>query len=118
MLTAISQTAGGLGYFSPRHASAGFAVVLIGGPAGTIEAFGIWAHRLRADAALIEAGAQLLASCEAVLPIEEIRNVPAAFLLKRLALIRVAPLGPSHGVEATDKGSTVLGKGKTKKKRM
>jgi hypothetical protein len=114
-LTMLSQAAGGLGYFSPRHASAGLAIVLIGGPAAVIEAFGIWAHRIRADAVLIEESARTLVGCEPRLPITQVHNLAAAFLLNRLALIKVVPDGHSRVLKLTDKGFAVLSKGKAGK---
>ncbi|MSQ93984.1 MAG: hypothetical protein EXR98_05440 [Gemmataceae bacterium] len=111
-LTMLSQAAGGLGYFSPRHASAGFAVVLIGGPAGVMEAIGIWAHRIRADAGLIDDAARLLDRCESVVPIGQVRNLTAAFLLHRLALVKLVPHGDQSALTLTDKGLAVVSNGK------
>ena len=110
MLTQISQAAGGLGYFSARHASAGFAIVLLGGPAGIIEAFGIWAHRIRADVPLVEDAARLLDSCESDFPINKVSNLGAAFLLWRLALIRIVSDGESRCLKLTDKGFNLRSK--------
>ena len=119
MLMAITQAAGGPVYFSPRHASAGFAVVLIGGPAGVIEAIGIWAHRLRAEAGLIEAAARMLANCEEPQPIKKLGDLSAPFLLRRLGLVKVVPLDESNAITLTDKGSGLLAKttGATKRPR-
>ena len=110
MLTQISQAAGGLGYFSARHASAGFAIVLLGGPVGVIEAFGIWAHRIRADVPLVEDAARLLDSCEDPFPVNKISNLGAAFLLWRLALVRIVPDGESRCLKLTDKGFNLRSK--------
>ena len=114
-LTLVSQAAGGLGYFSPRHASAGFAVILIGGPAGVFEALGIWAHRIRADAPLIEQASKILALCEAKLPAEKVRVPAAALLLRRLALIKVVPNDDSVALMLTEHGFAVLSGGKGKR---
>jgi hypothetical protein len=114
-LTMLSQAAGGLGYFSPRHASAGFAIILIGGPAAIIEALGIWAHRIRADAVLIEESARTLVGCEPKLPINQVHNLAAVFLLYRLALIKVVPDGDSRVLTLTAKGIPVLSKRKAGK---
>lgn len=109
LLLLASQALGGPG-FSPRHASAGLAVVLIGGPASLFSAVGIWAHRVRADEAAIKAAAQLLDACQVSQPIDSIRNAEAALLLKRLALIKVLPNESSHVVTATQKGMGLVSK--------
>lgn len=108
----VGQASGAFVYFSPRHATAGAAIVLLGGPANVFEAFGLWAHRIRADAALFEQAARLLAMCQAELPAEEVRVLDAAFLLGRLALIKVIPRGESVALTLTDKGVAVLSKKK------
>lgn len=117
LLTMISQVSGEFLYFSPRHATAGAAIVLLGGPAGVFEALGTWAHRIRADSTLIEEAARLLALCQAELPAKEVREPAAAFLLRRLALIKVVPHGDSAALTLTDKGFAVLSKGKTRRER-
>jgi hypothetical protein len=104
MLTMISGAAGGLGYFSPRHALAGFAVVLIGGPASMFEAVGIWAHRLPADPGLIESAARLLVSCQTEVQPLTLHNVSGASLLHRLALVKIVPCDQTKGVMPTQKG--------------
>jgi hypothetical protein len=114
LLTLIGQATGAFVYFSPRHATAGAAIVLIGGPANVFEAFGIWAHRIRADAALLEQAARLLAMCQAELSAEEVREPAAAFLLRRLALIKVLPRGDSAMLALTDKAVTLLSKSKSR----
>lgn len=111
-LMMLSQAAGGLGYFSPRHASAGFAVVLIGGPAGIIEAFGVWAHRIRADAGVIEDAARLLDRCEPQLPIAQVHNLAAAFLLYRLALVKLIGQEEERVLRLTEKGLTIVSRSK------
>jgi hypothetical protein len=117
LLTMISQASPGVLYFSPRHATAGAALILLGGPANVIEAFGIWAHRLRADSSLIEDAALLLAFCEAELPAEEVREPRAALLLRRLGLIKVVPRGDSAALALTDKGFSVAGGKPARRKR-
>jgi hypothetical protein len=111
----ISQAAGGIG-FSPRHASAGMALVLLGGPANVFEALGVWAHRIRADAGLLDEAARLLAQCETALPAEQVRTPAAAFLLKRLALIKVVRTHESGVLKLTEKGFGVLAEGGAKRK--
>jgi hypothetical protein len=100
-----------------RHAVAGAAVVLIGGPANIFQAVGIWAHRIRADTALIEQAARLLILCQTELPVEEVRRPAAALLLRRLALIKATPRGDSAALLLTDKGFAIVGGGKTGKGR-
>lgn len=112
LLTLISQASPGLLYFSPRHATAGAAMILLGGPANVIEAFGIWAHRIRVEGSLIEDASRLLASCETEFPAEQVREPAAALLLRRLSLVKVVPSGESAALELTDKGLAVLSGGK------
>jgi hypothetical protein len=108
MLTLLSQVTPGLLSFSPRHATAGAAVVLIGGPANVFEGLGIWASRIRADEPLIAEASRLLTACSTNYPVEEMREPAAALLLRRLALIKVIPSGDSAALTLTDRGLTVL----------
>src|SRR5262249_21294342 len=116
--TLVSHAAIGTGYYNPRHAVAGFAVVLMGGPANILEAFGIWVSRIRANQSVIEEASCLLADCRADCPIEKVRVPAAVFLLKRLALIKVVPCGDSSAFALTAKGSAFLSKadGRDRKK--
>jgi hypothetical protein len=107
----------GLHFFSPRHASAGAAVVILGGPASVLEGLGIWISRLCADKVLIEQASELLAACLESCPVEEISNLDAAVLLKRLALVKIVPTGESSALTVTQKGESVLyGKERGRKK--
>jgi hypothetical protein len=115
LLTLISLASPNIVYFSPRHATAGAAVVLLGGPAAVIEAIGIWAHRIRTKGALMEDAACLLGSCQTAFPVEQIRHPAAALVLRRLHLIKVVPHGNSAALALTDKGFAVLSGGKAKK---
>lgn len=98
----------GLTYFSPRHATAGAAVMLLGGPASIFQALGIWAHRLRANDAIIAEASSLLAASDPQCPIEKIHEIASAVLLKRLGLIKVVPNGESHALTLTEKGRKIL----------
>ncbi len=108
LLTLISQASPGLLYFSPRHATAGAAMILLGGPANVIEAFGIWAHRIRMGGSLLEDASRLLASCETEFPAGQVRELTAALLLRRLSLVKVVASGDSAALALTDKGFAVL----------
>ena len=112
---AVGQVVGVV-VFSPRHAVAGAAIVLIGGPAGMIEAFGIWAHRLRADRPLLTEAARLLASCAEDGPISTLQRADAAQMLWRLGLIRVVARGESPALQLSDKGHALLGKAGKRKR--
>jgi hypothetical protein len=112
MLTMLSQATGAFLYFSPRHATAGAALILLGGPVAVFESLGIWAHRLPADPSLIEEAAKLLVRCDKELSAEEVRVPAAAFLLRRLALIKVVPHGESAALALTDKGFALHAKRK------
>jgi hypothetical protein len=117
LLTLIGQATGAFVYFSPRHATAGAAIVLLGGPASVFEALGIWAHRIRTDTAQLEQAARLLVLCQKELPADEVGAPAAAFLLRRLALIKVLPRGESAALALTDKGMAVLSKGRSRSAR-
>lgn len=116
--TLVSHAALGNGYFNPRHAVAGFAVVLMGGPANILEALGIWLSRIRDNQSVIEEASCLLADCRADYPIEKVRVPAAVFLLKRLTLVKVVPCGDSSAFALTAKGSAILSKaeGRARKK--
>jgi hypothetical protein len=107
MLTLVSQASGDILYFSPRHATAGMALVLIGGPAGLFEGLGIWAHRLRASPAIVEEASELLAACRENLSTKKIKSPAGAVLLKRLALIKI--VDDSSALMLTQKGMKLLG---------
>ena len=115
LLTQLSLASPDILYFSPRHALAGAAVLLLAGPSSVFQALGLWAHRLRADQALIEEAAQLLAECSASHPVEEIRRPLAALLLRHFDLIKVVPQGDSVALTVTRKGSKILSHEKLKK---
>jgi hypothetical protein len=114
-LTELSHLSGGeFVYFSPRHASAGFALILIGGPANLVEAFGIWMHRLRADAEALDQAARLLPECrDGCSSHLALRFGAGAILLHRLALIKMVPRDESAMFTLTDKGHSILGKART-----
>ena len=114
LLTQLSLASPGILYFSPRHVLAGAAVLLLAGPSSVFQALGLWAHRLRADQALIEEAAQLLAECSASCPVEEIRRPFAALLLRHFDLIKVVPQGDSVALTVTKTGSKILSRAKVK----
>jgi hypothetical protein len=114
LLTLISQATPGVVYFSPRHATAGAAAVLLAGPANILEALGIWVWRLRLDPMLLEEAARLLNACNANYRIEEIREPEAALLLKRLALVKLVPLDDSSALTLTEKGEKIVKGGKAR----
>jgi hypothetical protein len=115
LLTLLSPASPGIAYFSPRHASAGVALILIGGPANVIQAYGIWAHRIRVEGSIIDDAVRVLAACQSGLPAEQVREPTAALLLRRLALIKIVPSGESAALALTDKGFAVLSGGKASK---
>jgi hypothetical protein len=115
LLTQLSLASSNVLYFSPRHAVAGSAVLLLAGPRSVFQAFGLWTHRLRADRALIEEAAQLLRECTDTYPVQEIRQPAAALLLRHFALIKVVPQGASATLTLTEKGSKILSGAKGRK---
>lgn len=102
----------GLPMFRPRHTVAGFAMVLIGGPASIFEGLGLWASRLPLDAAIIAEAARILPACEERCPLATIRHTRAAELLYRLGLVKMAEGGGA--LTCTDRGYKLL-KGKNAK---
>jgi hypothetical protein len=112
LLTVMGQASGQFVYFSPRHASAGAALVLIGGPSSFLQALGAWTHRLRADESLMREAGSLLEGCLENCPIENVRKPAAAMLLKRLALIKTVRRGKSAVLALTEKGLKLLPRNK------
>lgn len=115
LMTMLSLASPNLLYFSPEHASAGFAMVLIGGPANILSAFGIWAHRLKADTNIIAEGAGMLDACADGCPPERVRSLDAAVLLRRLSLIKMAVGKTGDVIVLTERGRTILKKEKRKR---
>jgi hypothetical protein len=116
-LMLLGPTLTGTIYFRPRHATAGAAVVLIGGPASVMTAFGIWTHRLRIAGFSLDDAAQLLAACRTAFPADQVREPRTALLLMHLHLIKVVPSGDSVGLVVTDRGFAVLEGAKKRRKR-
>jgi hypothetical protein len=117
LLTIVSQATADVVYFSPRHALAGAALLLIGGPANIVEAVGIWAYRIRADGPLVDEAARLLTLCEGGCPPERVREPAAALILRRLALIKVVPSGDDVVLTLTEKGLTALTGGRARRRK-
>jgi hypothetical protein len=115
LLTLISQASGSLLYFSPRHSTAGAAMLLLGGPANVLEAFGIWAHRIRFNPSLIQEASHLLEACQTPVGAEQVSDPAAAWLLKHLAFIDFIPNGDSAQLVLTEKGLSFLHGGKMRK---
>lgn len=109
----VSQAVG-LPAFSPRHATAGIATLLIGGPASVLEGLGLWASRLRLDAAILDEAVRLLIACEDRCPATAVRRPHAAILLRRLGLVKIVSDGVVPSLALTDRGFTMLAKTKRK----
>jgi hypothetical protein len=109
LMVAAPAITGGV-YFSPRHATAGAALVMIGGPAAVFQALGVWTHRIRADEELIQDATRLLAACKRNCPANQVRKLAAALLLRQLALIKTIPGDGSPALTVTAKGSALLAK--------
>ncbi|MCP3904009.1 MAG: hypothetical protein GY715_10280 [Planctomycetes bacterium] len=108
-MTLISLASPHVLYFSPRHATAGAALVLLAGPVGVFRGLGTWAHRLRSDAAMIRDAASLLGNvANDGLPAEDVPNPAAALLLRRLALLKVVGHEQSVVLLSTEKGRALL----------
>ncbi len=108
MLTYISLASPNLLYFSPRHASAGVAAILIGGPKNILSAIGNWRHRLPGSSSLVAEAADLLILAQHGVAINMIPSPRAAVLLRRLALIK--PVDHGHDIEMvlTENGRETL----------
>ena len=105
----LVANAAGLGGFSPAtRRRPAFATVLIGGPLSLIQALAAWNSRLAASSGTIRSAAKLLDASRKNLPIEKARDVDAAVLLRRLALIKFIPLGLSHQIVLTEKAEKLL----------
>jgi hypothetical protein len=107
-MTLLVSQAAGLGGFSPRHALSGAGTALLGGPANFVQAIGIANSRLRANESRIASAAKLLDACRKICPIENVKDVDAAVLLRRLALIKFVPLDYSHRIALTEKAEKLL----------
>jgi hypothetical protein len=89
------QAAGYGAAAEPRRALAGAAHVILGGPVNILEAISTWRHRLRVNQATFAGAADLLnRAARGAVPTEQIEHPPAALLLNRLGLARVAPAVP------------------------
>jgi hypothetical protein len=97
-------------YSSPRHATAGTAAILIGGPANIFKAIGVLRARFPADNALINDAARLLVECRENYPATNVHRPSAAILLKRLALVNFLPTADSADMTLTDRGAKLLGR--------
>ncbi|MHC5113291.1 MAG: hypothetical protein ACYTGP_02540, partial [Planctomycetota bacterium] len=85
------------------------AAVLLAGPINVFKGLGTWAHRVRSNAAMIDDASRLLPDAAAGgVPLEDVGNVHAALLLRRLALLKAVPREHSAILEATQKGRELL----------
>lgn len=107
LMTLISQAAPGYVNVN-RHAVAGMAMLLLGGPANLVSALGTWCHRLPSDRQILDQAAEVLSACNPELDLESLDRLRAALLLRRLGLI--IPRGDSTIIMITDKGRAVRGK--------
>ncbi len=102
---ALPQIAAG-----PRHASAGFAVLLLGGPENIVDAVASWRSRLRVDGPLYFAAADLLGRAAQGVELEVIDDPRPFVLLRRLRLVKVEEREEGLGcVVLTEKGRDALG---------
>lgn len=114
LMTMLVSEAAGLGCLSPRHASAGAAVVLMGGPASLLRAVATRTARIRRGHALMEDAASLLVASEESCLARRVRQLNAAVLLRRLGLIKVISHDESAALTVTDKGMRLLSGAKGK----
>lgn len=109
-LTLIALATPHFAYFSPRHALAGWAMVVLGGPANIFASIATLMHRLPSGGALFECAADLLSRALDGVPIDRVENLRAAYLLQRLALIKsIAVCGSENDtITTTQKGRDLL----------
>lgn len=105
-LTMLSLGSSHLMYFSPRHASAGFAQLLIGGPASLFESLGRYRDRLRATDDTLHGAAVLIERVGTGLPLEEVSDRHALILLRRIGLVKL----DGTDLVLTRRGFEVLGR--------
>lgn len=92
-----------------RESLAGFASLLIGGPANLLDAWSLWQGRLHADANTISQAQEVFASARQGIAVEQISNPYNIVLLHRLGLVKAI----SHGngrieLQTTAKGTDLL----------
>lgn len=89
-----------------RASLAGFASLLIGGPANLLDAWSLWRSRLRADDALLDAASKLLRDAVQGISADQVNNPSAVALLARMGLIK-ANIGQNDQLilQATVKGA-------------
>jgi hypothetical protein len=109
IVTLVSPVAPGALLVSPRHAVAGMAMILLGGPANIVSAISLWAHRIHADKQLLGEAALVLCLCEEGCLVPQLPNLAAALLLRRLALIKPVAGSDATRLELTDKGHRLIG---------
>lgn len=104
----------GLGYATcfpvvNRQSIAGFASLLIGGPANIMDACRLWRSRFKVDVDLrAEAHRILVASRQGIAP-QQVRDPRAIALLHRLGLIKALQQNNAVQLQATVKGLELLG---------
>lgn len=108
VLTEMSLLSPSLLYFSPRHASAGLAFVLISGPQNLISAVASWRTRLPSEPHVLDAAAALLESAPRRPRADRVESPASAVLLHRLGLIKARPGADAPAIEPTQKGLDVL----------
>lgn len=108
LLTELSLASSQFMYFSPRHASAGLAFVLISGPENLISAVATWRTRLPRSAELVHQAASLLQAARHRPRADRIDTPQAALLLHRLGLIKARAGSDAPVIEPTQKGVVLL----------
>ena len=71
-----------------RASLAGYASLLIGGPANLLDAWALWRSRIRADDALLDGAGKLLKDAVQGVPADQVNNPSAVALLARMGLIK------------------------------
>ena len=106
---AVTQISGAMGFgvFSPRHATAGAAMLLIGGPASIITGYAVYRSRHPVDQETLSTASEILKQSVHGMDPHKIKDKKAAILLRRLGLVTAKDVGGIRLV-ATEKGKRVL----------
>lgn len=108
-LTAISLAVPNFVYFSPQHASAGLAFLLLAGPESLFSATRLWRSRLPDNPDSIIVAAELLRRSQNPLPAKQV-PAEAAATLYRLSLVKILVTAKNSEpvIAITEKGQSLL----------
>ncbi|MCI0362723.1 MAG: hypothetical protein L0Y44_02845 [Phycisphaerales bacterium] len=94
-----------------RQSVAGFAALLIGGPANLLDAWSVWRGRLRASSTLLTEASLMLQQSQAGVSLQMTKNPQLVVVLHRLGLVKAVRENEKVILRTTSKGDEVLAKG-------